>query len=455
MFSSLLSPQFSLSRTVVVLLAVAVVAGMDLVARAHHERKAHYLFGVLLGTVLSVGLISLITQILHSPAQQNGYFMAAAILFLIVVWRMLFGNWDTRTKATVLGTFLFWVIFHLLYQENPVERIAHLIAIGFALVPALVWCTLFLPYHRERVSTVLALFFGGMLSTAPILFYDTLVHQHVELQFFLFRVSTENFQDMSQSFVGGQWPQLSSLRITVLSLIVSYVIVGLLEEGSKAWVVWRVGKNSMRSINDALQMAIIVAIGFAFAENINSSGYFVNFVKEYLLNGGKQDWISFLGNVAGRSVLTSMVHIVSTGVMGYFLGLGIFEAPLMGKRQAPTWGLRLIAYLHRLLGIDSAALYRREMVAAGIGFAVFLHALSNFLVSLPDVLPGNPRTLADLFHLGPDSYLHFIAILLIPTLVYVVGGFFLLTSLFLSQENMRERGRLEEAEMFVPGETDV
>ncbi len=78
----LTSLQFSLSKSVVVLLAVLVVACLDLVSRVQQQRKAHYVFGVVLGTVLSVGLIAVITHILQTTREQNGYFMAAAILFL-------------------------------------------------------------------------------------------------------------------------------------------------------------------------------------------------------------------------------------------------------------------------------------------------------------------------------------------------------------------------------------
>jgi hypothetical protein len=89
------------------------------------------------------------------------------------------------------------------------------------------------------------------------------------------------------------------------------------------------------------------------------------------------------------------------------------------------------------------------MLTLGIMIAIFLHALSNFLVTLPDVLPGNPRTFGELLGSPAGSPLHYIALLLIPALVYVVGGFWLLTALFERKENAKERGHVVATEMYI------
>jgi hypothetical protein len=192
----------------------------------------------------------------------------------------------------------------------------------------------------------------------------------------------------------------------------------------------------------------MAAIGFAFAENITKTGYFFTFVKEFLGNGNN-DWGSFVGNIAGRSILTSMVHIVSTGVMGYCFGRAIFADPCI--KEAKETGRRywLAEGIHWLLGWQEESVFRTEMITLGLMFAIFLHAFSNFLVTLPDVLPGNPRTFGDLFGSPAGSPLHYVALLLVPALLYVVGGFWLLTALFGSKENEKERGHAISTEVFV------
>ncbi|MDD4318733.1 MAG: PrsW family glutamic-type intramembrane protease [Candidatus Peribacteraceae bacterium] len=449
MLDALLATGLLPSKTAVVLLAVAIVASLDLMGRAK-RRSGHYVFGVLFGTALSVGIMEFLEVLFNRAMTDSPAMMGLGVLLVVVAWRFLFGPWEAHVKATVLGTFLFWIAFQTLFRETPQERAAHVIALLIAAIPAAVWCALFLPYHRERRSVVLLMFFSGMASTAPILFYDALVKRKVELQFFVFRLVPESFNANIQATVRDMG--LPSLKATLIALFVSFVMVGILEEGSKYWVLRKNGGSFFSSIDDAMQFAILVAIGFAFAENVTRTGYFFNFVKEFLLSPGKPDWPGFLGNIAGRSILTSMVHIVSTGILGYFVGLAIFADPRL--REAERRGKTFVVggVLRRLLGARPTSVYRTQMVATGFLLAILLHALSNFLVTLPDVLPGNPHTFGELLGAPAGSFTHYVALLLPPALLYVVGGFWLLTMLFSRKENMKERGRVISTEVFVMGE---
>jgi hypothetical protein len=447
-------PAFFLSRTAVVLIAVGAIASLDLSRRLRHQ-PAHYVFATLFGTLLSTGLISFANALLTPSVETNAPVMGLGILLIILGWHLLFGAWEASTKATVLGTFVFWIAMQMLLKEAPEERTAHALAIATAAVPAVIWCLLFLSYHAERLSIVLLMFFAGMISTIPILFYDALVRHGVELQFFFLRIIPENFGKSAQTFVHGQFPDLHSLQATLLTLLVSFLLVGMIEEASKLWVLRRNGKAFFTSIDDVLEFSIIVAIGFAFAENVTNSGYFLSFVKEYLLSPDHADWTNFFGNVVGRSILTSMVHIVSTGVMGYFLGRAIFAAPLIEEARVRGDGISLSGRIARLFSLREESVFRTGMVTVGFLLATFLHALSNFMVTLPDALPGNPRTLGDLLHAAPGSFLHYFALLLFPALLYVVGGFWLLTELFARQENSKERGHILTVDKFVTGHDRV
>jgi len=443
MFEALQTPFSWLSPTLIVLLGVACLASVDLVARARHQRS-HYAFGALLGTVLAAGGIKFLGVLFSDGNMANGVLMAFGVLLLIIGWKLLFGPWAAHVKATVLGTFLFWILFTMLVRETPQERLAHLIAITLAVVPAVVWCVLFLPYHRERLSRVLLMFFSGMASTVPVLFYDALVRRGIELQFFVVRIVPESFSTNVREFF--QTLSLSPLQATLASLFVSFLFVGLLEEGSKGWVLNRNGRRYFRSIDDAIQMAILVAIGFAFAENITSTGYFFTFVKQYLLIPGGPDWGSFLGNIVGRSILTSMVHIVSTGVLGYFLARAIFAEPTLRDGDVRGKSYAIAELVHRVLQVQRTTVFSVQMLLIGGLLSTTLHALSNFLVTLPDVLPGHPNTLGDLLGSPDGSPFHYVALLIIPSLLYVVGGFWLLTMLFGREENSRE-----QTGQFVPG----
>jgi len=431
------SMDFSFSKSIIVLLAICALGAYDLSERMK-QKTPHLLFACILGTILSFGITRL-TDIFIQPGREDPYLLAFAFIFIVLLWRTLFGPWEVQTKVVVLGTFLFWITFQIFNDDDPIERNMRFIAGGVALIPACVWCMLFLRYHRQRLGIVLLMFFAGMLSTAPILFYDQLVRHGIRLNFFAFSLTPESFSRSSDLFISGRLLGSPGIRSTILATLLSFVIVALIEEISKFWVLKKNGQAFCSSIDDAIQYGIIIAIGFAFAENILNSNYFLGFVRQYLLNEASPDIIGFLSNVAGRSVLTNMVHIVSTGVLGYFLGLAWFASSYMEETREREGMFMIVSLIHRLLRLPKKIVFRSFVVFTGLFCAILLHAVFNFLVTLPDILPGNPRTLGDLFSAAPQSPLHMIALLLFPSLFYVCGGFWLLTGLFLRQENMKER----------------
>lgn len=434
--------------TAVALLAVALLACLDLSRRLQH-RPTHLLFACALGTALATGIILTARAMLGQSGEGNAFAAALALLLLAMCWRALFGPWEVQTKVAVLGTFVFWLVFAIVSRDAPEQRVVRLIAAGTALVPAAIWCRLFLKYHAQRFGTVALMFLSGMLATVPILFYDALVRHRIEFQFFLFRITPESFSQSSSAFVAGNLAGGGALRTTLLSAFVSFLIVGVIEELSKFWVLRRSGAPLFASIDDVLQLSIVVAIGFAFAENIVNPTYFVGFVREYLTAGAVPDVRGFLSNVLGRSILTSMVHIVATGVLGYFLGLAIFAGPYLKERHAQGYAFRITRSVHALLRLPEDRVFRTQMLMLGIFGAILLHAAFNFLVTIPEMLPGNPQTLGSAFGMEDDSFFHRIPLLLPPALLYVVGGFWLLTGLFLKKENAAERGHLLTREEFI------
>ncbi len=438
---------FTAGKTAIVLCAVVALACVDIVRRNKHK-PSHLFFATLLGTALSLGLIRTVDLFLQPGTQENPYAMALAVLLVVLGWKSLFGPWEVQTKLTMLGSFLFWISLHLFWEDSSEQQTVRLIAAGVALIPAVIWCMLFLKYHKERLSSVALLFCAGMLSTVPILFYDTLVRRGVEMQFFLFRIKPESFSQTAQSFVSGQLVAGGTMQSVVLATLLSYIFVGLIEEVSKYWVLSRSAKQLFHSIDDVMELSVIVAIGFAFAENIINPVYFTAFVKNFLFDGSR-DIGGFIGNVLGRSVLTSMVHIVSTGVMGYFLGLAIFAEPILAERHAQKRAHRWFCALHRLLRLEEVSVYRVQMLATGLITAILLHGFFNFLVTIPEILPGNPQSVADLIK-GSPAFLDAVPLLLLPALLYVVGGFWLLTTLFLRKANIMERGQPIMKQILVP-----
>jgi uncharacterized membrane protein YidH (DUF202 family) len=402
------------------------------------DASKQYVFAALTGTVITFALIGFERSVFSPLSNNDPFVITMGLVCIIVAWQFLFGPWRPPVKAFVLGTFIFWVTIHMLFAASHAERLAQLLAAGIALIPAIVWCMLFLGYHKQRISMVLLMFFSGMLSTAPILLYDKVLRSGLELQFFLFRIVPESFTQTSNTFVSERIGGGPSYQSTIVATFVSFLLVGLIEELSKFWVLKKSGSSSFRSIDDVMQLGIIVAIGFAFAENVLNPNYFLSFVKEHLV-GASPDWAGFLGNFLGRSILTNMVHIVSTGIFGYYFGLALFSRSYMNEDRKVGKRIFLPRFLHYVLRLPEEEVFQREMALTGMVVAVCLHGVFNFLVTLPSLLPENPRTIGELVDAAPGSPLHFIAILIVPALFYVVGGFWLLTTLFSSERNMKER----------------
>ena len=235
----------------------------------------------------------------------------------------------------------------------------------------------------------------------------------------------------------------------VLVTLVTYLIVGVIEEGSKFWVLRHSAKQFFRSIDDVLQLAIVVAIGFAFAENLVNPTYFVGFVTDYLIRPASPEWGQFIGSVVGRAVLTNMVHIVSTGVCGYFFGVAFYASPLLRSQYAEGKFHPVVVTIHRMLGLRSEAVFAQTQMMMGLFFAVVLHGMFDFTVSLPDVLPGHPATVGALLGQPEQAFLSSISITLLPSVLYVVGGFWLLTYLFERKEDMKEFGAVIDSQSFV------
>lgn len=438
----------ALIRSLAVFGAVLAFGAFDRIVWHGSTDRYKYFFACVLGTLASWVIIVLKRAFFETAVGQDPFLMALGIICIIIGWNFMFGPWSSSIKVTVLGTFIFWIIYAFLRYKTSAELIAISIAAVLAIIPVIVWCWLFLKYHRERLSLILLAFFAGMLSTVPILFYSELVQRGTQLNFFLFKVIPISFGSSARDFTKQSLLQsFEGTTSVVLATLVTYLIVGVIEELSKGWVLRHSSKSFFRSIDDVLQLSIIVALGFAFAENIANPTYFVGFVQQFILSPSGLQLGPLIGSVVGRSVLTMMVHILSTGVLGYFLGLSLFASPLMRSQFEAGTMHPVLQSLHRILALKTDRLYARMQCIVGYTLSFIIHGIFDFIVSISEVLPGNPSTIGQLIGSKPGSALSGIPITLLPSLLYVIGGFWLLAYLFQRKEDMREFGQIIDVEV--------
>ena len=379
-------------RTAFVFLAIVGFGIFDQMRWQGSKERHKYFYAFVLGTLVTWILIAFKRAFFETGIGQDPFLMALGFSCVIIGWKFLFGRWNASIKATVLGTFLFWVIYAILRYKTRDELIATAIAAVIAAIPAVIWSKLFLSYHKERRSVVLLAFFAGMLSTVPILFYNELMVRGIELNFFIFKIVPVSFNSSSHDFVSNSsvFGDIGNKATVVLITLFTYLTVGVIEETSKFWVLKKSSREFFRSIDDTIQLSIVVALGFAFAENLVNPSYFISFVQQYLVNPPSPMWGPLIGSVFGRAVLTTMVHVLSTGVLGYFFGLAFFASPVIRDQFEKGKGHPLMWIIHRMLSIRTEAVYARTQIVAGLLLSFILHGAFDFIVSLPDVLPNHP-----------------------------------------------------------------
>jgi len=96
-------------------------------------------------------------------------------------------------------------------------------------------------------------------------------------------------------------------------------------------------------VTDGIIYAACVALGFAFMENIDY------FYRGYYMGG----WRGFTGTIIARFLVATILHTLSSGVMGFYLG----KAKLFPQKEG-------------------------HLIIKGLILAMIVHGLYNFLATI-------------------------------------------------------------------------
>lgn len=173
------------------------------------------------------------------------------------------------------------------------------------------------------------------------------------------------------------------------------LMIGAVEEFAKHLVVRFADENKFRTINDAIEFSIIVALGFAFLENIL---YFVDRIwlapcssmeikaGECLFNPATGTYTHQVGYLLlpfiFRSFFSTLAHIISSALFGYYYGLAVFanEEVKEYARRGNSLNFKFLSFLHRGLHLKANTLFREEKIVEGATFAMIFHGLYDFLL---------------------------------------------------------------------------
>lgn len=244
-----------------------------------------------------------------------------------------------------------------------------------AIIPALIWLYTFFREHRLSKWLMVAVFVGGMISAKIILVYQGYWDETVNLIFF--KVSLVDFRSNIEGLIAH----------TVLATFFTFLGVGAMEEYLKFWIMRLIGKNWFQSIDDVIHLAIVSALGFAFLENLL---YFSS-------NWDKMNVAGFFVFALMRVTVVTMVHMLCSGILGYYYGMAFFASPMLKIQYVKKKTHPIIFFFKKLLHSRGSAIYYDEMYSIGLVLSMVIHAIYDFFFTIEFKILGIPATIPILF----------------------------------------------------------
>jgi len=157
-------------------------------------------------------------------------------------------------------------------------------------------------------------------------------------------------------------------------------ILAILEEYSKHLIVRLFDDHKIKNIANAIELSIIVALSFAFLENII---YFTNAPQENIPSV-----------VLGRSIISMFGHIVFSAVFGYYYGLSKFARAVHHLKSVETHAPAFPQWVYRVFRLKAHNTYRSQKIFEGLVFAGLIHVVFNlcleynFFIGIVPILVG-------------------------------------------------------------------
>ncbi len=233
-------------------------------------------------------------------------------------------------------------------------------SIALACVPAAIWGYIFYKKSPEKKSLAFLTFVLGALAVFPILLYKFL------WQFFPWINAFKVAEPYKNDIIG-----FSNLTLLPLSIIITFMIVGIIEELMKLFAVKVADNDEIKNIDDSMEFFILAALGFSFTENIL---YFYNI---WIAQGPYDLLLPFLF----RSSFSTLAHIIFSGILGYYYGVAHFAAPILQeeiKKNRKHWTI----VLHKLTHIRKEKIFFEEHLTEGLLISIGLHALFNIILEI-------------------------------------------------------------------------
>lgn len=239
------------------------------------------------------------------------------------------------------------------------ENFKIIVCILLAIIPVIVWIrVLFKNGDKDRTS-LFWIFAGGASSVLAILALQILWQKFPSIDVY--------------NIIG------TSIKNQNLSYLGVFIAVGVVEEFGKHYAVrWADRKKiNIETIKESIQLSLVSALGFAFAENIY---YFYNIWTYYDIS---QLFFPFIF----RSSFTAAGHMIFAGIFGYFYGISKFAKPMIEYKYYSGKISKIYTVLGKIPFFELENIYRKRTVLIGLLSGMGIHAIFNFMLQMNLVIP--------------------------------------------------------------------
>lgn len=234
----------------------------------------------------------------------------------------------------------------------------YIIAGILASIPAVIWF-IFLLNKSKRTSIQILIFALSIFTVVPVF----VLHYVLDLfpQFDILSILQNQIHNQNINFV------------------LLFISVGIVEEIVKQTILRLIDRKFLlvQTINDSIHYSLIGALGFAFAENI------FYFSAIYTQLGIQSLIIPYLF----RSIFTTAAHLIFSGFFGYYYGIAKFSINIVEQSRWTGKKQRFAQFLSSALQLPRLQAIKEMTILRGLGIAIILHTIFNFLLQLNQILP--------------------------------------------------------------------
>ena len=156
------------------------------------------------------------------------------------------------------------------------------------------------------------------------------------------------------------------LDVSIIHTVVGvFVFLAVIEEYVKHLTVRFIDDKKIKDVDDAITLSIVVGLAFSFIETII-----------YAVNVGD------MAIILPRAMLTMPIHLIASGIFGYYYGLALFAEPILkAEHKEKKYQVRF-RHFHTILRLKKSEIYEEEKTAQGLVLATLFHTTANILFEL-------------------------------------------------------------------------